>query len=104
MRVNAPLIWCEQSHPTDSKYKQKVDKYANIVNTQYGDFIAEFTVFNRNDVGTVKIYDLESYQKDRFSQPRQRADKTGMSLTEPTISITDLVNFVKFVGCVLTHH
>ena len=35
----------------------------NVVKTQFGDFISEFTVFNRKDIGTVKVYDLESYQK-----------------------------------------
>lgn len=77
------------------KDKQTVDKYANVVSTEFGDFITEFTVFNRKDIGTVKLYDLESYQKNRFSQPRQSADKSGMSLTESIISIANLRDFVK---------
>jgi len=46
-------------------------------------------------IAPYKLYDLESYQQSRFSQPRQSADKTGMSLTEPNNSIAQLRDFVK---------
>ncbi|MBQ3641191.1 hypothetical protein II906_04605 [bacterium] len=77
------------------KNKQKVDRYANIVTTKYGDFVVVFTIFNRKDIQTIKLYDIEDYQKSRFSQPRQRADKTGMPLTESINSISYLTDFVK---------